>query len=174
MALLLTAGLVAVMVLGVAGVAIAAPATAAQAGAGFGGICRQAGGTMADVVAKLTGESVTDVRAQRADGKTFADIAKAKGVASQAVVDETLKARKAALDAAVKAGTITQAQADTMYTNMQSRLPAKVTAAPPAGCDGTGSGAGAGGGCGGGGCGMGGGQGRGAGFGRGAATAPAQ
>ncbi len=175
MTILVAAALAAVMVLGVAGVAVAAPTAAAKVGGQVGGVCRQAGASLADVVAKLTGQSAADVRTQRSAGKTFADIAKSKGVSAQQVTDEALKARKVALDAAVKAGTITQAQADFMYSRMKDRIPARITAAPPAGCDGTGSGAG----CGGGGCGMGGGMGRSAGpgfggVGRGAAATPAQ
>ncbi|HEX9115119.1 MAG TPA: hypothetical protein VGA61_03560, partial [Anaerolineae bacterium] len=37
-----------------------------------------------------------------------------------------LKAKKADLDAAVKAGTLSQANADAMYANMQQRVPVMV------------------------------------------------
>ena len=125
---------------------------------------RQAGASLADVVARLTGQTAAQVYTQRAAGKSFADIASAKGVSADKVTADALAARKAALAAAVKTGTITRAQADTMLTRMQTRITQRVTDPAPAGCDGTGAGVGrggmgrgaggAGGGCGGGGCGL--------------------
>jgi hypothetical protein len=167
--MLVAAGLVAGLVLGSIGIASAATTstatgTAAACG-GFGGgsVIRAAGATLADVVAKLTGQSVDDVRAQRQDGKSFADIAKAKGVSADKVTSSALDTRKAALAAAVKDGKLSQEQADFMVKNMETRIQDRVNSTA-AGC--TGSGAGNGGGCGGGGCG-GGGMGRGAGNGGG-------
>lgn len=159
------AALVAGLVLGSVGIASAATRTTGTPGAGLGaqvgGMMRQAGASLADVVAKLTGQTTAQVYAQREAGKSFAEIASAKGVSADKVTVDALAARKAALAAAVKAGTITQAQADTMLARMQTRIPARVTSPAPAGCDGTGSGAGrggmgrgAGGGCGGAGCGL--------------------
>jgi hypothetical protein len=163
--ILVAGALVAGLVLGTVGLASAATtATTSTAGFGarMGGVMRQAGGTLADIVAKLTGQTTAQVYAQRADGKSFADIASAKGVSAAKLTADALAARKAALAAAVKAGTITQAQADLMASRMQDRLSTRVTSPAPAGCDGTGSGAGRGaggggfgrgaGGCGGGGC----------------------
>lgn len=168
---LTAAALAAVLALASVGVAIAAPSTAASATAGLGqrlgAVVNQAGGTIADIVAKLTGTPVADVRDQREAGKTFTEIAAARGVAADTLQSEVLAARSASVAAAVKAGTITQAQADRMLVNQKTRIATKLTAKAPAGCDGTGSGAGcngAGAGAGGG-CGKGGGQGRGAGCG---------
>jgi hypothetical protein len=160
---LFVTALVAAVAIGAAGIAWAAPATTARIGGQVGGICRQAGVTIADVVAKATGQSVAAVRAQRAAGKTFAAIGAAKGVSAQQLTDATIAARKAALDAAVKSGRITAAQADRMLARMKTRVADRVKSAPPADCDGSGSGAGGGrgagrgggGGCQGGGCGMG-------------------
>jgi hypothetical protein len=151
------AALVAGLVLGSFGLASAAPSQTATgtpgAGAGLGRMMRQSGATLADIVAKLTGRGVDEVRADRQAGKSFADIAKAKGVSSDKIVGATLDARKAALDAAVKDGRITQAQADTMLANMKARLTDRVDDAA-AGCTGAGGGFGRGrGGAGGGGCG---------------------
>lgn len=160
-AILVSAALVAGLVLGSVGIASAATATTTT-GAGLGGIMRQAGGTLAEIVAKLTGKTTTEVYAERKDGKSFATIASENGVAATKVASEALAARKSALDAAVKAGTITQAQADLMASRMSTNIPARINSAAPANCDGTGSGAGrVGGGM------MGGGRGAGAGFGRG-------
>lgn len=157
--LLVAAALVAGLVLGSVGIASAATTTTGTPGAGFGaqvgGMFRQAGASLADVVAKLTGQTTAQVYTQRAAGKSFADIASAKGVSADKVTADALAARKAALAAAVKAGTLTQAQADIMLARMQTRIPQRITDPAPAGCDGTGSGAGrgmgrgAGGGCGG-------------------------
>lgn len=168
-AALVAGALVAGLVLGTVGSAIAAPAATATATNGLAGICRQAGGTIADIVAKLTGTSVKDVYAARENGDSFADIAATKGVSSDTLTSEVLAARKAALDAAVKAGTITQAQEDTALANMKVRVSSRITSDAPANC--TGTGAGAGGGLGGGrGAGRGG-AGRGAGCGAGTCTA---
>jgi urease accessory protein UreF len=163
--LIVSAALVAGLVLGSVGIASAATtATTGTPRAGFGaqvgGMLRQAGVSLADIVAKLTGQTAAQVYTQRAAGKSFADIASAKGVSADKVTADALAARKTALAAAVKAGTLTQAQADTMLARMQTRIPQRITDPAPAGCDGTGSGAGRGGmgrgagGGGGGGCGL--------------------
>ena len=152
--------LVAGLVLGTMSIASAAPAasanTTAGVGARLGGMMRQSGATLADIVAKLTGLNVADVRTSRQAGKSFTEIAATKGVPADKVVSSTLDARKTALDAAVKDGRITQAQADTMLANMKARLSDRVNSTT-AGCDGTGGGMGGGrggrgGGCGGGAC----------------------
>jgi hypothetical protein len=151
------AALVAGLVLGSVGIATAATTATSTTGFGarVGGVMRQTGATIADVVAKLTGQTTAQVYTQREAGKSFADIAAAKGVSADKVTADALAARKAALAAAVKAGTITQAQADAMAARQATRIPSRITDPAPANCDGTGSGAGRGG--------MGGGMGRGAG-----------
>ena len=151
---LVSGALVAGLALGTVGIASAAPSRTATGTAGFGArlgaVCRQAGGTIADVVAKVTGQSTTDVYAARAAGKSFADIAAAKGVSTNTLATDVVDARKVALDAAVKAGTITQAQADVMLANMKANVSAKITSAAANTCtgagpaSGTGRGAGAG------------------------------
>lgn len=148
---LVAGALVAGLVLGSLGLASAATTAQTQTrtrvaacGTGTGGIMRQAGGTIADIVAKLTGLKVEDVYAARKDGKSFADIAKTKNVSADKVTDAVLAARKTALADAVKDKTITQDQADLMYDRMQDRIATKVTSDAPANCDGTGAGAGGG------------------------------
>ncbi len=137
-----------------------AGATVAAQGSGLGlrlgASVRAAGGRLVDVVAKLTGLSAADVQAKRADGQSFEQIAASKDVSTDQVVAQALAVRKQLLDEKVKAGVITQAQADAALANMKTRLESRI--ANTAACTGQG-----GGGCGGGGCGMGGGQGRGAG-----------
>ena len=56
---------------------------------------------------------------------------------------EVLAARKTALDAAVKAGTVTQTQADAALANMKLNVSAKITSAAPDTCTGAGPGSGA-------------------------------
>lgn len=136
-------------------------AACGNAGLRLGTAMRDAGGRMADVVAKLTGQDVEAVIEQRKAGDSFADIAQSKGVAAEKVVDEALTVRKQVLDQRVADGSITQQQADDALAGMQSRLTERVQSTQP-GC-GNGMGGGRGGmgrggagGCGGGGCGAGG------------------
>ncbi|PKQ19430.1 MAG: hypothetical protein CVT66_10155 [Actinobacteria bacterium HGW-Actinobacteria-6] len=130
---LVSFGLIAGLVLGSVGFAYAAPTDTTPAnpvlasGLRMGQSIRDAGGRLVDVVAKLTGLSVEDVQAQRADGKSAADIAQANGVDADAVVSEALAIRKAALDARVADGTITQEQADVAYAQMSDRVAERVT-----------------------------------------------
>lgn len=123
--------------------------------------------TPAEIAASVTGKTVTEVTAERSQGKTYGTIAKDAGKLTEFQV-QMLEQRKADLDQRVKDGRLTQAQADTIYNNIKNN---QLT------CDGTGSarigrqsGAGFGqgtGGCGGQGCGIGGGQGMGRGNGQG-------
>lgn len=131
-------------------------APGAGLGLRMGAALRDAGGRLVDVVAKLTGLDVDDVIARRAEGESIEKIAESEGVKTDAVVDEALKVREQLLDERVKAGTITQEQADAAIDRMETRLNDRVTSTD-AGCNGAG---GAGGGMGGGrGGGMGGGRG---------------
>lgn len=162
--------LVAGLVLGNMGSAFAAndagtksvASTVAACGVGIGQTVRDAGGRLADIVASMTGKSAEEIQAERQAGKSFAQIAEDNGVKSDAVVDKALDVRKGALDDAVKAGTLTQSDADAAYDRMQSRLTDRIDNTA-AGCGGGGMGGGGrgggrgrggqGGGCGGGGCG---------------------
>ena len=166
----IVAGLVAGLVLGTVASSFAATpavnrttgttATAPGAGLGLrlGASVRDAGGRMIDVVAKLTGLSAEDVQAKRAAGQSLEQIAASKDVSADKVVAQALAVRKQLLDEKVKAGTITQAQADAALAQMKTRLESRI--ANTAACTGQGAGGGCGGG---GGCGMGGGRGMGAG-----------
>lgn len=127
---LVSAGLVAGLVLGSVGVSYAATDSTTPllgAGARMGAAIRDAGGRLVDIVAELTGLSVDEVQAQRAEGNSVADIAVANGVAAETVVSEALAARKALLDEKVADGTITQAQADAAYEQMTERVTERVS-----------------------------------------------
>ena len=162
---LVSGALVAGLALGTVGIAFAAPSKTATGTTGFGtrlgAVCRQAGGTIADIVAKVTGQSTSDVYAARAKGDSFADIAASKGVSADKLTADVVAARKTALDAAVKAKTVTQAQADAALARMKTNVSTKITSDAPSDCTGTGAGAGKG-------QGQGKGQGRGMGAGAGA------
>lgn len=165
-AALTAAALVLGLVVGNVAVGVAAPAaesttttTVAGMGLRLGVAMREAGARLADVVAKLTDQSVEDVTAERAKGTSFAAIAAAKGIEAPAVVSEALKIREQVLDQKVSEGRVTQEQADAALERMKTRITERVESTD-ASCDGAGGGrpADAGTGMGGG---MGGGRGRG-------------
>lgn len=157
------AALVAGLVLGTLGSAMAtAPKAATGAtvakttlpagcGLGVGRSARADGGRLIDVVASLTGKTLAEVQAERASGKTLSQIANAAGVSDAKVVDKAVEVRKTALAAAVKAGTVTQAQTDAALDTMRDRLTERLDATSTAcgsgygrGGQGAGRGAGAG------------------------------
>ena len=99
-------------------------------------------------VANLLGISTTDVATQRQAGESLAQIAQAKGVDEAKLIDTILASRKATLDAQVKAGNITQAQADLMLERMQTQVKTAVertTVGPMGSASGAGLGMGQGG-----------------------------
>lgn len=101
----------------------------AQNGAGLGQ-CIMAGQQRAQTalkaVAALTGLSVDDIRSQRADGKSLAAIAETKGVSEQAVIDQVVAERTAALEQLKANDKITEAQYQNCVDNMQERIKANV------------------------------------------------
>lgn len=90
----------------------AGAADAAWRGAGYGFA------SVSQALQKLTGLKPEEIAAQRQAGKSAVEIAKEKNVGEDALVEEVLATRKAALDEAVKAGRITQERADFMLKNM--------------------------------------------------------
>ena len=82
-----------------------------------------------DIVSKLTGKSVDTLYQERQTGKTYGTIAKEAGKLEEFQA-EMLKEKKAILDERVKAGTLTQAQADQIYNAIKNNQ---------ATCDGTSS-----------------------------------
>jgi hypothetical protein len=77
-------------------------------GGGFG----HHGGASLAAAAKYLGLTEAELRTQLESGKTLAEIAKAQGKSVDGLEKAITADAKAKLDAAVKAGTITQAQAD--------------------------------------------------------------
>ncbi len=129
---LVTAGLVAGLVLGSVSFAAAAPAEYTPAngveacGLRIGQSLRDAGGRLIDVLADLTGLSTEEIAAERADGKSISAIAEENGVESDAVVDEALSLREEMLNDRVADGTMTQEQADAALEQMTERLGERV------------------------------------------------
>jgi hypothetical protein len=75
----------------------------------------------ASVVAKAIGISEADLTTALQGGQTVAQVAAAHKVNIQVVIDALIADGQAELDAAVKAGTITQAQADAEKTEITQR-----------------------------------------------------
>jgi len=88
-------------------------------GGGFGGHNEAVSDT--SVVAKAIGISEADLLTALQGGQTVADVAKAHNVDIQVVIDALVADGQAELDAAVKAGTITQAQADAEKAELTQR-----------------------------------------------------
>jgi len=85
--------------------------------------------TPAEIAAGLTGKTVEEVYSERQAGKTFGTISNDAGKLEE-FKTQMLEERKAILDERVKAGTLTQEQADTIYNTIKDN---QVT------CDATGS-----------------------------------
>jgi len=77
--------------------------------------------TDTSVVAKAIGISEADLQTALQGGQSVADVAKAHNVNLQVVIDALVADGQAELDAAVKAGTLTQAQADAEKTELTQR-----------------------------------------------------
>ncbi|MCL4531858.1 MAG: hypothetical protein M1582_01465 [Actinobacteria bacterium] len=132
---LVVSGVAGLIILGaVAGSVSAAPATptppgppaAAQQsgwpGGGFGygaGFGYQA---ISGPISTLLGMSADQIRAERLAGKSLAQIAADKGVSKDALVNAMVQSHQSILDARVKAGTLTQAQADAALATMKTRV----------------------------------------------------
>ncbi len=80
------------------------------------------------VAAKAIGISESDLLTALRSGSSIADVAKQHGVDVHTVIDALVKDNEAELAAAVKAGTITQAQADQVRSGLEARVTARVNA----------------------------------------------
>ena len=98
---------------------------------GKGGIGRM--GNHLAAAATALGMTQTDLQTQLQAGKTLAQIAQTKGVAVQKVIDALVADEQSELAAAVKAGQLTQAQADQMKTNLTQRITDMVNGTRPSG-----------------------------------------
>lgn len=148
---ILTAVLVGVVAALLAGTAWAAGPTPPTAAQGFGpgagmhmrnhgqaaqhpaGPCGMAEGNMMrrgapgwagqpDEVATLLGMTADEIRAERQAGRSLAQIAAAKGISEETLVETILDARKAELAQLVADGKLTQAQMDLMVERMGTQI----------------------------------------------------
>ncbi|HEX3011737.1 MAG TPA: hypothetical protein VHQ70_06810 [Syntrophomonadaceae bacterium] len=87
---------------------------------------KQKAQTALNVVADLTGLSTANIRSQRLEGKSLAEIAEAKGISEQTVIDKAIAERTAALDQLKADKKITDAQYQNCINNMESRIKANI------------------------------------------------
>ncbi len=87
-------------------------------GVGFG----RFGAVTLDPVAKALGISVADLKADLAKGQTIADIAKAKNVDVNTMIDTLVKDATTRIDQAVTDGHLTKEQADKIKAALKTRI----------------------------------------------------
>jgi hypothetical protein len=78
--------------------------------------------SLVGVVAKALNMTVTDVQAEVSAGKTLKQVIEAHQGNASAIVDSYIATRKVTLDEQVKAGRLTQAQADQMLATMRTQV----------------------------------------------------
>ena len=127
--------LLAVFVLGVAVPAMAGANNPVGAAGKYGKAAVTKGArTMVQSIAELSGKDVSDIQAQRHEGKSIADIAEENGVDQDALVNTITKRNQEKLQTRLDEGTITQEQYDSCLQNMQQnikeRLERSTTSAP--------------------------------------------
>lgn len=84
------------------------------------------GGASLSALASALNLSVAELQTELQSGKSVAEIAQAKGVSLDTVIAALTNAYKQQLDAAVAAGRLTQAQADTLLANYKAVLPGQL------------------------------------------------
>jgi hypothetical protein len=89
---------------------------------GPGGHGGHRGGLSPDAVAKVLGITVDELRAAHEAGKTLAQIAADEGISKADLISKLVAAAKAQLAADVKAGLLTQAQADERSSTLTARI----------------------------------------------------
>jgi polyhydroxyalkanoate synthesis regulator phasin len=77
-----------------------------------------------DIIAQALGLTVAELRTELSAGKSVADVAKAKGVDLDKVINAVMEQQTRLVNAAVAAGRLTQAQADDWLNNLRENLPA--------------------------------------------------
>ena len=79
------------------------------------------------VLSELSGLSVEEIREQRVEGTSLADIGEANGVTKDDYVNELVSRATAAIDAAVEAGRLSEERAQTMKDGLADRVESIVT-----------------------------------------------
>ncbi len=98
------------------------------AGPGFG----HRRGPGLDAAAKYLGLTEAQLRTQLENGKSLAEVAKAQGKTVDGLVDALVSGAQTKLDAAVKAGMLTQTQADGMLSELKEHISDFVNGMRPA------------------------------------------
>ena len=91
-----------------------------EGGPGFGHFRHH--GPNLDAAAKYLGLTEEQLRTELEGGKTLAQVAKAHGKTTDGLVQALVDSAKEKLDAAVKAGRLTRAQADAMLAGLEARI----------------------------------------------------
>jgi len=79
-------------------------------------------GPSLDAAAKYLGTTEAQMRTELENGKSLADVAKAHGKTAGGLVDAVVAEAKTNVDAAVKAGRLTQAEANEMLSDLKERI----------------------------------------------------
>jgi len=86
-----------------------------------------------EVAATAIGITESDLRSELRSGKSIAQVASAKGVEIQTVVDALVAAATQRIDEAVSSGKLTAAQAETMKGSLAERITDRVNSVRPEG-----------------------------------------
>ena len=100
-----------------------------------GGRGMRGGHLSPDALAGILGVTTTELRTQLQAGKTLTQIAQTKGISKADLINKLVAAAKTQLAADVKAGTITQAQADTATSALTADITNRVDQVRPAHSD---------------------------------------
>ena len=98
------------------------PATGVPGGPGIGAFGRFGAGVTLDPVAKALGISPADLKADLAKGQSIADIAKAKNVDINKVIDTLVADATTRIDKAVTDKSLTRAQADKLEAGLKTEI----------------------------------------------------
>jgi hypothetical protein len=104
-----------------------------KGGAGFGPFGGGLRENKIDPAAKALGITTDELMQDLRDGKSIADVAKAKGVDVNTVIDAIVKDAQSKIDAAVKDKHLTQDQADKLAKDLKDRVTNLVNNAGPKG-----------------------------------------
>ena len=105
------------------------PGNSSQVGycGGYGGMMGWNRGIVSTQVAALLGTTVADLQTQLASGKTLAELAAAKGVSQDQLVQTMLAPMNDQMALMLKYGYLTQDQIDSMTQQMKTRLQTVIT-----------------------------------------------